>query len=204
MKKIAILVFILFCSCTKSKENTYFESIETNDVALSKPVEGDWLFSHKEKGQSFEQYAVSKHIVPDKISNIIYIRPIGNFTDLQKKQIQLLNEYLGIFYQLKTKTLETASNDMVPASARRIGYQGNEQFLAGYLLDSVLKKEKPKNRIALMGLTEVDLYPKPEWNFVFGLASYRDKVGVSSVYRLKDGELTEENFNQCLSKITQN
>ena len=73
--------------------------------------------------------------------------------------------------------------------------------MAGYILDSVLKKEKPLNRIALMGLTEVDLFPKPEWNFVFGLASYRDKVGVSSIYRLQDGKLTSENFDLCLSRL---
>jgi len=214
MKKIAIIVFILLCSCNKEKlKNTakeirkdipkaalYFTQIKGNDVKLGKPVYGDWLFSRKEKGQTFEQYFLSKHIVPTKDENIIYIRPIGNFKSLQKKQIELLNEYLAIFFQLKTKTLEPISNDVVPNSARRMMF-GHEQLLAGYLLDDVLKKEKPANRIALMGLSELDLYPKPEWNYVFGLASYRDKVGVSSIYRLQDGELTSENFNVCLSRL---
>jgi len=214
MKKIAIIVFILLCSCNKEKlKNTakeirkdipkaalYFTQIKGNDVKLGKPVYGDWLFSRKEKGQTFEQYFLSKHIVPTKDENIIYIRPIGNFNSLQKKQIELLNEYLAIFFQLKTKTLKPISNDVVPNSARRMMF-GHEQLLAGYLLDDVLKKEKPANRIALMGLSELDLYPKPEWNYVFGLASYRDKVGVSSIYRLQDGELTSENFNVCLSRL---
>ncbi|MCD0471714.1 archaemetzincin [Flavobacterium sp. JAS] len=201
MKKIAILIFIIFCSCSKNKEDQYFDSIKNNDVKLSTPVDGEWLFSHKENGQSFEQYKDSKHIIPTKDSNIIYIRPIGNFNVLQKKQIELMNEYLEIFFQLKTKTLEPISNDIVPSSARRIGNEGNEQFLAGYLLDSILKKEKPLNVIALMGLSEIDLFPKPEWNYVFGLASYREKVGVSSIYRFQDEELTSENFNLCLSRL---
>ena len=201
MKKITLLIIVLFCSCSKQKQNEYFDQIEKNDIELAKPVEGDWLFSHKEKGQTFEQYQKSKHIVPTEDSNIIYIRPIGSFNSLQNKQIDLLKEYLEIYFQLKTKTLETISNDIIPDSARRIGYEDNEQFLAGYILDSVLKKEKPLNRIALMGLTEVDLFPKPEWNFVFGLASYRDKVGVSSIYRLQDGKLTSENFDLCLSRL---
>lgn len=201
MKKIAILIFIIFCSCSKNKEDQYFDSIKNNDVKLSTPVDGEWLFSHKENGQSFEQYKDSKHITPTKDSNIIYIRPIGSFNVLQKKQIELMNEYLEVFFQLKTKTLEPISNDIVPISARRIGNEGNEQFLAGYLLDSILKKEKPLNGIALMGLSEVDLFPKPSWNYVFGLASYRDKVGVSSIYRFQDGELTSENFNLCLSRL---
>ena len=201
MKKIAILVFFLVLSCNKSQEDTYFTAIQTNDIKMPAPVLGDWLSSHKEKGQTFEQYEDSKHIVPTQDSNIIYIRPIGNFNDLQKKEIELMKEYLEIFFQLKTKTLTTISNDIVPDTARRMFSEGHEQFLAGYLLDSVLKKEKPANRIALMGLTEVDLFPKPEWNFVFGLASYRDKVGVSSIYRLQDGKLTSENFDLCLSRL---
>ncbi len=200
MRKIAILIFIIFCSCSRHAD-PYFEQIKSNDVKLAAPVYGDWLFSRKEKGQTFEQYQKSKHIVPTKDSNIIYLRPIGNFNVLQKRQIELLNEYLEIYFQLKTKTLEAVSNDIVPASARRMLYEDHEQFLAGYLLDSVLKKEKPLNRIALMGVTEVDLFPKPEWNYVFGLASYRDKVGVSSIYRFQDGELTSENFNRCLSRL---
>jgi len=214
MKKIAIIVFVLLCSCNKEKLKEipketrkeipetalYFTQIKSNDVKLGKPVYGDWLFSRKEKGQTFEQYFFSKHIIPTKEENIIYIRPIGNFNSLQKRQIELLNEYLAIFFQLKTKTLEPISNDIVPNSARRMMF-GHEQLLAGYLLDDVLKKEKPANRIALMGLSELDLYPKPEWNYVFGLASYRDKVGVSSIYRLQDGELTSENFNVCLSRL---
>jgi len=214
MKKIAILIFIIFCSCSKEKTNKtlketqkaipkegpYFKQIKSNDVKLAVPAYGDWLFSHKEKGQTFEQYFISKHIVPTKEANIIYIRPIGKFNSLQNKQIKLANEYLEIYFQLKTKTLEPISNDVVPNSARRMMY-GHEQLLAGYLLNDVLKEEKPLNRIALMGLSELDLYPKPEWNYVFGLASYRDKVAVSSIYRLQDGELTSENFNLCLSRL---
>lgn len=201
MKKIAILIFVLCCACSNKKQDSYFENIASNDVKLGEPLMGDWLASHKEKGQTFEEYQKSKHIVPSKDSNIIYVRPIGNFNVLQKRQIELLQEYLATYFQLKVKTLDPISNDVVPQSARRMLYEGHEQFLAGYLLDSVLKKEKPVNSIALMGLTEVDLFPKPEWNYVFGLASYRDKVGVSSIYRLQDGELTQENFNLCLSRL---
>lgn len=214
MKKIAILICIIFCSCSKEKANKaskktskeipeealYFKQIKSNDVKLAEPVYGDWLFSHKEKGQTFEQYFISKHIVPTKEVNIIYIRPIGNFNSLQKKQIKLANEYLEIYFQLKTKILEPISNDVVPNSSRRM-MDGHEQLLAGYLLNDILKEEKPLNSIALMGLSELDLYPRPEWNYVFGLASYHDKVGVSSIYRLQDGELTSENFNLCLSRL---
>lgn len=51
MKKITLLIIIIFCSCSKQKQTEYFDQIEKNDIELAKPVEGDWLHSHKEKGQ---------------------------------------------------------------------------------------------------------------------------------------------------------
>jgi len=51
MKKITLLIIIIFCSCSKQKQTEYFDQIEKNDIELAKPVEGDWLYSHKEKGQ---------------------------------------------------------------------------------------------------------------------------------------------------------
>lgn len=215
MKKLFLLAIVLLCSCHSSKkeeqllkektvykEEPYFKEIKNNDVPLSTPAPGEWLFEHKEKGQTFEQFMNSKHISPTKDANVIYLKPIGKFTDLQEKQIELLREYLEIYFQLETKIQEETSDDIIPAHARRKLTENYEQLLAGYILDSVLKKEKPANGVALMGLTEKDLYPKPEWNFVFGLASYSQKIGVSSIYRLQDEKLTKANFNLCLARLT--
>lgn len=202
MKKLFFLVFVIFFACnSKSEKNDYFKDISENDIKLFPPKPGDWLYSRKEKGQSFEQFLNSKHIIPTTENNIIYLQPIGKFDSLQAKQIKLVQEYLEIFFQLKTKTLDNVSNDVIPKYARRIGPDENEQFLAGFILDSVLKKEKPKNGIGLMALTEVDLYPKPEWSFVFGLASYRDRIAVSSIYRLQDKSLKGADFNLCLERL---
>ncbi|KAF2516555.1 Zn-dependent protease [Flavobacterium foetidum] len=202
MHKIYLLLIVLFlCSCQKNNQDNYFDTIEDNDFNLMPPAPGEWLYGRKEKGQDFETFLKTKHIVPNENSNIIYIKPIGDFTELQTRQIELTRAYLEIFFQLETKVLENTSNDVIPKHARRIGQEGQEQFLAGYILDSLLKKEKPRNRIALMALTEKDLFPKPEWNFVFGLASYTQKIGVSSIYRLQDRKLTEANFNLCLSRL---
>ncbi|WP_228429145.1 archaemetzincin [Chryseobacterium sp. 52] len=52
-----------------------------------------------------------------------------------------------------------------------------------------------------MGITEKDLFPKPEWNYVFGLASYEDGVGVTSIYRFSNGYLSESNFNESLERL---
>jgi archaemetzincin len=63
-------------------------------------------------------------------------------------------------------------------------------------LDSILIKQKPQDAVALMGITERDLFPRPEWNYVFGLASYENGVGVSSIYRFADGHLTTSNLTR--------
>ena len=138
MQKLSLfLIVLLFYSCQKTAEEQYFEAIENNDVALLPPTPNDWLYSHKEKGQSFDAFLKSKHVVSNKDSNVIYLKPIGNFTALQAKQIELTREYLEIYFHLKTKVLQSSSNDIIPKHARRIGYDGQEQFLAGYILDSI-------------------------------------------------------------------
>ncbi|MBO9585760.1 MAG: archaemetzincin family Zn-dependent metalloprotease [Flavobacterium sp.] len=214
MKKLFLLLLVVFCSCESSKKekakpNTepkqelnlkldpYFVAIKSNDVKLGKPIFGDWLYSRNEKGQTFEQFIRTKHIIPTKEENIIYLQPIGEFNSVQKKQIELVRQYLEIFFQLQTKVLKKLSNDIIPNNARRIGDVEQEQFLAGYILTDVLKEEKPDKGVALMAITEKDLYPKPEWNYVFGLASYRDKIAVSSMYRMQK----EADFNLSLGRL---
>ena len=214
MKKLLLLFLVVLCSChSEKKENSslksqsnseenlplqpYFTDIKINDVKLGKPVFGEWLYSHKERGQSYNQFMKTPHVVPSKEENIIYLKPIGKFDSVQLKQIELVRQYLQIFFQLETKVLENVSNDIIPNHARRIGDVGQEQFLAGYILNNVLKEEKPHKGIALMAITEKDLYPKPEWNFVFGLASYRDKIAVSSIHRMQE----EADFNLCLERL---
>ena len=214
MRRLLLLLLAILCSCESNKKeksnsniepkqelnlklDPYFVAIKNNDVKLGKPVFGDWLYSRNEKGQTFEQFIRTKHVIPTKEENIIYLQPIGKFNSLQKKQIELVRQYLQIFFQLETKVLKDVSNDIIPNNARRTGDVGQEQFLAGYILTDVLKKEKPEKGVALMAITEKDLYPKPEWNYVFGLASYRDKIAVSSMYRMQK----EADFNLSLDRL---
>jgi archaemetzincin len=52
-----------------------------------------------------------------------------------------------------------------------------------------------------MAISARDLYPKPDWNYVFGLASYTDRVGVTSIYRLQEKTLTPENYTRSLTRL---
>ncbi|MBL1223332.1 Zn-dependent protease [Chryseobacterium sp. L7] len=191
---------LLLFSCRK-KEKSYIETIAINDVQLPKAKPGGWRYSHDEKFQTFEDFQKLKKVKPKPGKNIIYLQPIGEFNELQRKEIELNREYLSRFFQLETKILPDLPNTIFPKNVRRIFKDGQEQILAGYVLDSVLMKRKPKDAVVLMGITEKDLFPKPEWNYVFGQASYEDGVGVTSIYRFSDGYLSDSNFNQSLERL---
>jgi archaemetzincin len=195
-----LITLLLFLSCQK-KEKTYFETIALNDVKLQKPRPGEWRYSRDEKFQTFTDFQKLKKIKPESGKNIIYLQPIGVFSELQKKEIELTRDYLSKYFQLETKVLPALSNDIFPKTARRIFKEGQEQILAGYVLDSILIKRKPKDAVVFMGITEKDLFPKPEWNYVFGLASYEDGVGVTSIYRFANGYLSDSNFNESLERL---
>ncbi|MBB6372234.1 archaemetzincin [Chryseobacterium shigense] len=191
---------LFFFSCQK-KEKTYIETIASNDVKLPKAQPGSWRYSHDEKFQTFEDFQRLKKIKPVPGKNVIYLQPVGEFDELQEKEIELTKEYLSKYFQLETKVLPVLSNTIFPKTVKRLSTEGQEQILAGYVLNSILIKRKPKDAVVFMGITEKDLFPKPEWNYVFGLASYEDGVGVTSMYRFSDGYLSDANFNESLERL---
>jgi archaemetzincin len=67
-------------------------------------------------------------------------------------------------------------------TSRRNPWTGQTQLLTSDILNA-LEARLPKDGFALLGITMTDLYPDPSWNFVFGQASTRDRVGVYSFAR---------------------
>lgn len=195
-----LIPLLLFFSCQK-KEKTYIETVALNDVQLTKAKPGDWRYSRDEPFQTFEDFQKLDKIKPEPGKNTIYLQPIGEFNELQKKEIERTRDYLSTYFQLSTKVLPVLPNTIFPKMARRIFKDGQEQILAGYVLENVLIKRKPKDGVVLMGITEKDLFPRPEWNYVFGQASYKDGVGVTSMYRFSNGNLSESNFNESLERL---
>jgi archaemetzincin len=55
--------------------------------------------------------------------------------------------------------------------------------LTGYILHEILEPERPADALAYLALTATDLWPGRGWNFVFGEANLRERVGVWSIYR---------------------
>ncbi len=174
---LALYFFLIGCN------SNYFDRIAKNDIGLGKPRSGEWLYEHKELGQSFNEFEKSKHVLPDTNRCIIYLQPIGSFNTLENQKIIQATQYLKAFFQLEVVVKPTTNDGVIPKEYRRTRAEGFEQLMTSYILDSVLLLQKNAREIVTMAITQKDLYPKEEWNYVFGLASYEHRKGVTSIYR---------------------
>ncbi len=184
----------------KTKEASYFKEISRNDIPLGLPEPGSWRAVYGIKKQTFEQYKEGNPFVPSAGENTIYLQPVGTFDSLQQKALSLTRDYLQVFFQRKTVLLPNLPGKAVPGSAQRMKF-GHEQWRSTYFIDNLLSSRFPKGGIALMAFTDHDLYPSESWNYVFGQASYDNRTGVTSIYRLQDSVLKKENFTRCLSRL---
>lgn len=212
----ALLSLTLLCGCEadperradgggkQSKEVPRLERIATAitplHTKLGKPRPGDWLAQHKEAGQAFKQYLADRPTTArGKARRIIYIQPIGPFTKTQKKIVDLSAEFLGLYFGLPVKVQKPLGLAVIPKTAQRTHASWKvHQLLSTYILDEVLKPDLPTDAAARIGFTAIDLYPSDDWNFVFGQASLRHRVGVWSIFRNGDPERGKTAFRTCL------
>ncbi len=181
------------------KEKNFFYAVFNNDVNLQTPKPGEWLYEHKESGQSFEEYVKLDPVRPNDSINTIFIQPFGKFTEEETETITKTAEYVKLFFRLNTQILPVKPDTSVPDTARR-EHDGSQQLLSSYLLEQT-KKAMPPKGIVLMTITKKDLYPKDDWNFVFGQASYVTRTGVSSIHRFKNDFPDSLNSNSFLCRL---
>ena len=166
---------------------------------LGKPRPGDWLASHPEPGQTFRQYLATKPVTPRGKRHVIYIQPTGEFSASQRKVIKLTADFMGRYFGVTVKTRDDLPSSLIPQRARRVHPSwGVKQILTSYVLAEVLKPRLPGDAAAYLALTATDLWPGPGWNFVFGQASLRHRVGVWSICRNGDPDQSDASFRLCL------
>jgi archaemetzincin len=186
-----------------SKANLYASISRTKPLhkKISKPAPGDWLAQHNEKGQTFQQYLNANPVTPDKKRNIIYILPVGDFTEEQEKIIKLTADFMSRYFNLATVIQDKLALSAIPDSAKRTHPTwGDKQVLTTYVLNNVLKPRLPDNAAVYLAFTSSDLWPGQGWNFVFGQASTRARVGVWSIYRNGDPSKDDDSFKLCLMR----
>jgi len=171
---------------------------------LGRPQPGDWLDQHHEPGQTYRQYIHGQPIRPDRQRRIIYIQPLGDFTKTQRKIVELSAEFMGLYFELPVKIHRDIPLSEIPEKARRKHPSwGMDQILSTYVLSDVLAPRLPDDAVAYIAFTASDLWPGEGWNFVFGQASLRGRVGVWSIYRNGDPDKDDATFRLCLRRTLQ-
>lgn len=202
------LAAIFWLSCQSSINNkdggsdqsNYFDSIRYNDIKLATPQTGEWRARFNEPHQSLGDYLKSNPRKATAGKTKLYLLPLGRFSEIQWGILQRTREYLSLFFQLETIIQEPYPDDRIPNSAKRIN-QNSIQLYTPYILEQMLKGKIPADGYALMAISEKDLYPSPDWNFVFGIASYQERIGVSSIFRYQEAGLDSNNFSLCLRRL---
>lgn len=190
--------FILVCSCQFSNEYKSAQQKLSSIYTLKQPAQqGDWLYTRTDKYQSLDDYIQSKPTSTDSIRKKIYIMLIGDFDSAQMAMVTGTADYLHAFYGLKVDYFGMSKGASIFGKSRKNSIQGQLQLSARQIMDSVLKPQLPADAATLIALTNYDLYPENNWNFVFGLGATKARVGVWSMYRFGDPH-KETDKKQCL------
>jgi len=149
---------------------------------ISSPKPGDWLAEHHESGQSFDDFLRSKPNRPDKKRSKIYLQPLGEFPKGKIPLVQTLTEFAAAYFSMPVDVLPSLVLSEHNITTRINQFTRNQQILAGDVL-AILQKNVSADAFCVLAITMEDLYPEPSWNFVFGQALLRGRVGVYSFAR---------------------
>ena len=152
---------------------------ETFHKPLPLPEKDDWLYSHKENGQTYSQFMSYNLIRPSK-NKIIYINPLQEMSQTFLDNCVLYCQ--SFFYPLKIKLIKISNLKSLNIESRINEYTNKIQYNASQI-NSKMAKFVPNDAHCVLSILLDDLYPKPDWNFVFGLANIKQRVGVFSFAR---------------------
>jgi archaemetzincin len=148
---------------------------------MPKPGPNDWLAEHPEKPQSYANWLdADTHVIADP-RRVIYLLPIGDFPSTAPP-LDTLRAIIGAFFALEVRMLPAVKVASVGAKTRINSNTRKPQLLAGDVL-KWLAARVPEDAFGVVAITMTDLYPQESWNFVFGMASLSERVGVQSFAR---------------------
>jgi archaemetzincin len=219
MKRIVIGIFTtLVWSCNADKQPVIQSEINEESYALHGIDSLHERITIKDYDLSLINYIKSNPNKIDSIRKVVYLLPFGNMKPEVEAIIHSEVAYLKAFLQLDVKVLGKIPYDsikklssvetrMVPNedyayySKKKEGSPNlTEQIQATSFMDVVLKNNKPIDAIAVLGITEHDIY-NPDYNFLFGVSLLKDGVGLVSTFRLIDyGSQTKNNIRKVVSK----
>jgi len=217
---IVTLLAALIWSCNSGKTSQPSKeiTIDTAEYSLKSIDNLHERLTLKDYDKSLTDFINSEPNKIDSVRNVVYLLPFGNMKPEVEEIIQAEVAYLKAFLQLEVKVLDRIPYDsikkissiqtrMVPRSD--FDYYSEmkggtptltEQIQASSFMNAVMKNNKPADAIAVLGITEHDIY-NPKYKFLFGISELKDGVGLVSTFRLIDyGEETKYNIRKVVSK----
>lgn len=193
---IVVAICVIFDSCATQPIEHSCNKLEPLDQFKQKPQEGEWLYTNKEPFQSLNDYIDSNPLRTDSRRNSLYVVKLGYFDSVSIEIFALTKNYLAIFFQIDVKELPAIDTKRVPIKYTR----KNGQLNASYILDNILSNCVPNDAHSIIALTTADIFPSEKWNYVFGLASLKKRVGVWSISRFKNNSGENENEKLALKR----
>lgn len=165
-----------------------------------KPEPSDWLANHREPGQSFDQFLRSRRNLFKPPRQKLYIQPLGKFPEETGTLLEDLKQYTNIFFQAEVEIQTPLEIDNAGLTTRKNPGTGQLQVLSTDVL-KYMHRDLPADAYARIAVTMTDLYPADSWNFVFGQATYQQRVGVFSFARYgKPG--TSQFMRRCIQIVS--
>lgn len=132
----------------------------------------DWLVCHKENGQTFKEFLQK----PDrnevtKQRNKIYLLIADEKIDADF-QAKLLKYCKAFYTGMEVELMKHSGEEFMKQYniENRINeFTGMIQYNASKILEKTIPLI-PKDAYCMLTVTMHDIYPRPAWNFVFGLA----------------------------------
>lgn len=185
-KWIILLLPVLYiiAGCSNHPKNT-FESTATQlaDLydTLSTPQPGEWLYEQQEFGQSLGEFRDETPIDSSNADATFYILPIDIMHEEEFSLIADVATYLTTIFGYEVTVMPSMTAQLFPPH-----YFRDEQLNSQLLLDEIIRPLLEQDALGLMGITQRDIYPGDGWNFVFGQANTKEKIGITSFARYGD------------------
>ncbi|QDG49559.1 hypothetical protein FIV42_02035 [Persicimonas caeni] len=142
---------------------------------------GEWRARFAEHKQSFEDWVEGPRQHPSEGRKTIYLQPIGSFED-SGLDLGKLAAFAEMYFRMPVAVRAPIDPAELEFRRRKNPHFGQEQWLTEDLL-SELYDRLPDDAYAMLGLTMTDLWPGDRWNYVFGQATFSERVGVYSFGR---------------------